>query len=581
MNRAVKYLILAVAFTFVASGVVVAAFVESYEQCGYRICWLLVPMASLFMLAAVVNNVYAVPRILMRQRYVAYGLYVIALSFVVSLIGLGLEYATRVWLDIPPRISYYLSPWILVDSFINSILLAMILLGIGALQLYERWSVELDREKRSVETLQAYISAVKTRLDSGRIMSMLDKVGEALKSAPASASSEIRHLADYLRHQLYELPTPPVDDGGEELESLSLSSLTDFLVSRHSRVWRHLIFQILLAVIAFGTFFNAPDQPEFTLHRLSGAVCMYLFLNLLAYSNILWLFRRFKKHRSLKRYCISVAVEIVVLVVPMIVTEILTYEPAPYNHAMPVPIMVVSTLGSMLTMALFIGGTGAIMFLQDWIIGSRRMTLLRTETVRQEYAFLRKQINPHFLFNVLNNVGILADEDPRQASEMLDQLKNLLQYQFSETDRGCATVAHEVWFLRTYLNLEKTRIEPFDYSISTDRRIGEMLVPTLIFITFVENAVKYSTVVGGRRYVDISFERAPHGMCLFRCVNSFSPAKDTADIHSGGLGLANTRRRLAFLYGERFSLSERKESDKYIVTLTIPTYIEDEVSYSR
>lgn len=100
MNRAVKYLILAVAFTFVASGVVVAAFVESYEQCGYRICWLLVPMASLFMLAAVVNNVYAVPRILMRQRYVAYGLYVIALSFVVSLIGLGLEYATHILLSV-------------------------------------------------------------------------------------------------------------------------------------------------------------------------------------------------------------------------------------------------------------------------------------------------------------------------------------------------------------------------------------------------------------------------------------------------------------------------------------------------
>ena len=142
-------------------------------------------------------------------------------------------------------------------------------------------------------------------------------------------------------------------------------------------------------------------------------------------------------------------------------------------------------------------------------------------------------------------------------------------------------MAHEVWFLRSYLNLEQARIEPFDYSITTDRRVGEMFVPTLIFITFVENAVKYSSVVNGRRYVDVSFARAPHGMCWMRCVNSFSHDSGRSDIHSGGLGLVNTRRRLEYLYGERFSLSEHVESGEYIVNLTIPTYIEDEMPDSR
>lgn len=575
MKTAVRYLVLVIVFAFVASGVVVAAFTDSYESHGYSIFWLLVPLTAMFMAAAVINIRCAVPNMLMRQKYTAYSLYVMTLAFVVSLLALGVEYAMRIWLGLPMRISYYLSPWILADSFINSILLAMILLGIGAVQLYRRWNEELEREKKSVDTLKAYITAVKTRLDPSRIMARLDDIGIALKNAPATASAEIRNLAAYLRHQLYELPTPPVEEVTDE-DAEGYSSLTDFLVSRRSRVWRHLIFQVLLAMISFGTFFNAPDQPEFTMHRLGGAVAMDLFLNFLAYSNILWLFRRFKKHRSLRRYCVSVVVEIVVLVLPMIVLEIMTYEPAAYNHPLPIPVMVVSTVGSMLTMVLFIGGTGAIMFMQDWIIGNRHMTLLRAETVRQEYAFLRKQINPHFLFNVLNNVGILADEDPQQAAMMLDELKTLLGYQFSETSRGCATVDHEVWFLQSYLNLEKARIEPFEFSITTDRRIGEMMVPTLIFITFVENAVKYSTVVSGRRYVNVEFTKAPRGMCRFRCVNSFAPRSDMGHVHSGGLGLANTRRRLAFLYGERFSLEENVESNEYCVTLTIPTYTGDD-----
>lgn len=581
MRTIVKYLLLSVAFAFIASGSVEAAFADSYDKCGAGIYWLLVPMVAMFMLAAVVDIRFAVPRYLLRQRYSTYGVFILMLSYVGCLFLLIMEYLMRLWLDVPMRITNYLSPWIPVESLTNSIMLSMILLGIGALQLYKRWNRELECESRLAENLREYMAAVKSRLDSVKILGMLDEIGVALKEVPSSAASQIRNLAQYLRHQLYELPSPP-EMAASVKPTDTYSSLTEFMVSKHYRLSRHLIFQLMLLLIAFGTFFNAPDQPEFSMRRVYAAGGLYLFLNLLAYTNILWLFRRFKKHHNLRRYCISVVVVVLICVIPMIVVQVATYDPAPYNNdVLPVSIMIVGTIGSIFTLTFFIVGTGAILFLQDWIIGTRRLALLRTETVRQEYAFLRKQINPHFLFNVLNNMGILADEDPGQSSEMLIQLKTLLHYQFSESDRGCATVGQEVWFLRSYLNLEKARIEPFDFSITTDRRIGEMLVPTLIFITFVENAVKYSTVVAGSRYVNLTFERAPHGMCLFRCVNSFSPQRSGEGVHSGGLGLANTRRRLAFLYGERFSLSESVESDEYIVTLTIPTYIDYEMSDSR
>lgn len=82
---------------------------------------------------------------------------------------------------------------------------------------------------------------------------------------------------------------------------------------------------------------------------------MYLFLNFLAYINILWLFRGFRRHRNLRRYCLMVVAVIIVMTMVMIGIEIATYEPAAYNNPLPMPIMVVSTIGSMLTMAFFIG----------------------------------------------------------------------------------------------------------------------------------------------------------------------------------------------------------------------------------
>lgn len=127
MSKALKYLCLLVAFAFIASGVVVAAFMDSYDSCGNKIYLLLIPVTAMFMLAAEIDIRFAVPRLLMRQHFVSYCLCIVGLAYCVSLAGLLLEYLMRVWFDLPLRITYYFSPWVLVDSFTNSIMLSMIL----------------------------------------------------------------------------------------------------------------------------------------------------------------------------------------------------------------------------------------------------------------------------------------------------------------------------------------------------------------------------------------------------------------------------------------------------------------------
>lgn len=569
MKKYAVYPLLGTSFALISCGTVVAAYTDSFGKIGYRIFWMLLPMTAIFLCAVAANIRYGIPKLLMRHRYLAYCLFTFMLAYLVVLLALTVEYGTRQLWGLPFRISDYTSPWILVDCFSNCVLLFLIFLGIGAWQLYLSWRKENEQIRRLSESLKNYIYIVNERLNPSYIFDTINRIQDLLEVSAQEAMTEIRKFSVYLRKQLYEMPSPPLL-AQEECKVPDLSFMTGFIIGRRYHLCRHLIFQIILALISLGVFFNAPDAPEFTFLRLEGAVSMFIFLNVIAYVNVLWLFRRFRKHRNLRRYCIGVGVLLVGVLLPMITIEVLTYEPNVYTQKLPPMVMVLATAGSMATLLFYVCGISGGMLLQEWIAGRRRMTLLRAETVRQEYAYLRKQINPHFLFNVLNNVGILAFEDPIQTRIMLADLKKLLEYQFEEMERERTQVGREIYFLQSYLELQKSRIEPFEYSIEAFGEVSEIAIPSLILITFVENAVKHSRVVNGHRDVTVSItgDRS-HGV-RFVCTNTFKQSGIRQDDRAQGIGLVNTIRRLELLYGNEYSLSQRVDSDRFITELILP-----------
>lgn len=566
MRTILSYLALTIAFAFLASGVVVSAFMDIYPEVELNILWLLLPVTLLFMAAVLIDVKFAVPRLLLTQKYFSYCLVIIGTSYGASIFAIFTEYIVRQIMDLPPRVTNIDSPWVFVDAFSDSMLLLLILLGIGARSLYIKWIEEADKERLIADRLKTYMNDVKQRLNPEFIVNAIKDISYNIHNQPSQVMDMIRKLSDYLRNQLYEIPSPsiPADFDGVRPD---YSSLTNFLVSRKYRWIRHGIFQAILLIISFGTNFNAPDRPDFE-NKFGGFISMYLFLNILTYINVLWLSRRFKRHRSLKRYTTEVALLLLAVIVPLIITEIATYDLNPYDKQLPVVIMVVMTIGTLLTLFFFVGGTTAIIMHQDWILGKRRMMLLQAETVRQEYAFLKKQINPHFLFNVLNNVGILSIDEPAEASDMLAELQKLVEYQFAETNRDTTTLQREIDFLNSYLVLESTRIEPFSFEISADEGIGEVIVPTLLFIPFVENAVKHSSSIDNRRDVNISFACSKDNL-IFRCENTFK-VRNSKSSCPGGLGISNTLRRLNLLFGDKYSYSRRIIDNRYIVELNIP-----------
>lgn len=566
MRTALKYLLLTIAFMFLSSGVLVAGFLDVYDSVGYSIFWLLMPMTLLFIAAVMINDSILIPKLLLKNRYGSYCVGVFGVVYILSFVSLYLEYFTRHTLGMPMRISDYSSPWILADILGNSLLLAMILFGLGLLHLFNRWKDEARKEKALSDKLESYIFIVNKRLNLSVILDKLEHISETVLNYPDTAATRIRDLSNYLREQLYELPEPPVVDS-DEPAPINQSSIADWLISKRYRPARHIIFLSIIAIISCGAFFNAPDTPEFTFDRSLGALSMFGLFVFIAYVNILWLYPRFMKRGNIKQYAISVALLLIIIVAPMIILQILTYEPNVYSKPLPAIIIVISTVGSVLTLFLFIGGISSALVLQKWIQTSHRMTLLKAESMRQKYAWLRKQINPHFLFNILNNIGICAYDDPELTAKLLNELQHLLKYQLLDLRKETTTLKDECAFISSYFVLETTRRDQFDYTLECDAP-GDIRIPTLLLIPFVENAVKYSSTATDGAAVNVFFTKEEHSL-RFICRNRYDACK-IRQMKRGGIGIDNTIQRLKYIYCDDFDYKVMNDGKTYTVDLKIP-----------
>ncbi|CAM3108261.1 histidine kinase [Chryseobacterium flavum] len=217
--------------------------------------------------------------------------------------------------------------------------------------------------------------------------------------------------------------------------------------------------------------------------------------------------------------------------------------------------------------------TTTVKLFQKWIRDNRKINELHNLTLNMELNALRNQINPHFLFNMLNNVKALIRTNPEKASVVIVKLSEFLRYQLYENGEEKTQLSSEIDFLSNFLNLEKIRREHFSFDIFTDndkRILNTIFIPPNLFTTFVENAVKHSVDLSDKdSYVKIEI-KVENRQLHFMCVNSRNPAYKVSDKKNSGLGLTNIKRRLELLYGDTFELQMISGSNEYTVHLKIP-----------
>ncbi len=193
---------------------------------------------------------------------------------------------------------------------------------------------------------------------------------------------------------------------------------------------------------------------------------------------------------------------------------------------------------------------------------------IQTEKKQAELLFLKSQINPHFLFNTLNNIYSLSQHQPKLVSESILRLSKILRYLLYETSNEFITIDKEIKILTNYIDLEKLRYNE-DISINFNYEIENFAetIPPLLLIPLVENAFKHGvSQFKGKRFVDVKC--VMRSQQLIFVVNNSSYSSPEKQEVKDNIGLSNLRRRLQLLYGD-FELITEQNKSVFTAKLTI------------
>lgn len=198
----------------------------------------------------------------------------------------------------------------------------------------------------------------------------------------------------------------------------------------------------------------------------------------------------------------------------------------------------------------------------------KKITQLKYNEMQTKLDYLKYQINPHFFMNTLNNIHALIDIDTEKAKQTVVELSKLMRYMLYEADKKMILLQKEVQFLQHYAELMRIRYPEnsvkIDLDLPTDT--GNINIPPLLFVSFVENAFKHGVSFRNESFVNISMHTDDKNI-IFTCRNS-NP-KHNQDQHHG-IGLENIRERLELLYPEKYILSIEEQDDHFGVIMVIP-----------
>jgi len=204
----------------------------------------------------------------------------------------------------------------------------------------------------------------------------------------------------------------------------------------------------------------------------------------------------------------------------------------------------------------------------EWIKDRKIKAELERDKISSQLELLKSQINPHFLFNSINNIDVLIGDEPQKASEYLKKLSELLRFMLYESNTDKIPLTEEIGYIRKYIDLQKIRTSNDDFvkfEISGNAS-GKYIAP-MIFIHFIENAFKYSTNKKIKNAINIKFDISEERL-LFFCKNHCKTMNDTKS-DKNGLGSNLIKQKLDLIYKKSYNLNVKKEDNWYIVNLEI------------
>lgn len=188
----------------------------------------------------------------------------------------------------------------------------------------------------------------------------------------------------------------------------------------------------------------------------------------------------------------------------------------------------------------------------------RSEMLSKVELMKSELKFLKMQINPHFLFNALNNIYAMSVTNSEKTQEGISTLSSMLRYVLYDCERPEVPLRKELEYITHFIELFKLKSsKAFNINFNVDIQGHELLVPPMLFVPFIENAFKHSGIEKrGDRFVNI-FLKARENTIEFSVENSFT-SEPLVNDEQGGIGLQNVKKRLDILFPQTHQLDIKK-----------------------
>ncbi|MGN0030102.1 MAG: sensor histidine kinase [Marinilabiliaceae bacterium] len=340
-----------------------------------------------------------------------------------------------------------------------------------------------------------------------------------------------------------------------------MSRLVDFFKS-HSPLLLHVLVWGFLFVVPLPYAVESPDALRFAVRN--GIMLFWLMLTF--YANYLWAIDKLLFKRRMWRFILFNVVLFFVLwflrrYANTLADEILEHTPHRGKHDGMMSLFIIND--SIFTILAICASLGVkhISSLHQLEIERKK---LENETLASELSLLRYQIQPHFFFNCLNNIYCLIGSSPKAAQKAVHSLSKMMRFVLYDSSNTNIPLSSEIDFLQNYMSLMRLRLSDkaiVEASFPSD--VEGVCVPSLVFIPLIENAFKHGVGPGGS--ADIKCV-----MSLVDCSVSFvvqnkvpSPGAGEDRSHSG-IGLANLRKRLEILYGEKSRFSTSLDEDECI-----------------
>jgi len=207
-----------------------------------------------------------------------------------------------------------------------------------------------------------------------------------------------------------------------------------------------------------------------------------------------------------------------------------------------------------------------LQYFKRGIFNQYQIQELKAKTAMTELNALKAQINPHFLFNTLNNIYGMNQIDSKKGSEMIMELSDVMRYHLEFSKVGKVRLEDEIQLLNSYIKLEKLRLrETCDVQVNLDDVDNSLKISPLLFIPFVENAFKHGTHPTKKCFVHIDL-RTTKGEVFFTIKNSVIVNRKVVKTN---IGLQNTKRRLELIYPEKHKVKITKDELVHLVDLKI------------